>query len=122
MTIWSIIFFFASAGASSAYLTVSEIFPVEIRAMAIAFFFVVAQGAGVASPWIFGKLIETSATSVFYGDLVGAMLMMLGALVALFFGVRAERQPLEAIATPLSALEASEGAREAEREQSVASK
>ena len=102
---WSITFFFASAGASAAYLTVSEIFPLEIRAMAIAFFFVVAQGAGVVAPWIFGKLIETSAKSVFYGDLVGAVLMVTGAVVALLFGVKAERQPLEDIAIPLSALE-----------------
>ena len=56
------IFFFASAGASAAYLTVSEIFPMEIRAMAIAFFFIVAQGAGIVAPWLYGKLIETSAT------------------------------------------------------------
>lgn len=103
---WSVIFFFASAGASSAYLTVSEIFPLEIRAMAIAFFFVVAQGAGILAPWMFGKLIETSAESVFYGDLVGASLMVTGAVIALIFGVKAERQPLENIATPLSAWEA----------------
>ena len=69
---WSAIFFFASAGASAAYLTVSEIFPLEIRAMAIASFFVVAQGAGIVAPWLYGKLIETSAQSVFYGYLLGA--------------------------------------------------
>ena len=100
---WSSIFFFASAGASAAYLTVSEMFPMEIRAMAIAFFFIVAQGAGVIAPWLFGLLIETSATSVAYGYLIGAGLMLIGALVALVFGVKAERQSLEDIATPLSA-------------------
>ncbi len=103
---WSIIFFFASAGASSAYLTVSEVFPMEIRAMAIAFFFVVGQGAGILAPWLFGKLIQTSALSVFYGNLLGASLMIIAAIVALLFGVKAERQSLEDIATPLSAKEA----------------
>ena len=100
---WASIFFFASAGASAAYLTVSEIFPLEIRAMAIAFFFVVAQGAGIVAPWLYGKLIETSATSVFYGYVFGASLMLAGALVELFWGVKAERQSLESLAMPLSA-------------------
>ena len=99
---WSVTFFFASAGASAAYLTVSEIFPLEIRAMAIAFFFIVGQGAGVLSPWLFGLLIQTSATSVFYGYLVGAFLMATGGVIAWFFGINAERRPLEHIATPLS--------------------
>jgi MFS family permease len=100
---WCVIFFFASAGASSAYLTVSEVFPMEIRAMAIAFFFVVGQGAGVLAPWLFGLLIQTSAAGVAYGYLVGAAFMIIGAVVALVFGVKAERQSLEDIATPLSA-------------------
>jgi MFS family permease len=100
---WSCVFFFASAGASAAYLTVSEIFPLEIRAMAIAFFFVVAQGAGIVAPWLYGILIETSATSIFYGYLLGAGLMLVGALVELFLGVKAEGRSLESIATPLSA-------------------
>ncbi|HSL03749.1 MAG TPA: MFS transporter [Nitrospiraceae bacterium] len=100
---WSCVFFFASAGASAAYLTVSEIFPLEIRAMAIAFFFVVAQGAGIVAPWLYGILIETSATSIFYGYLFGASLMLVGALVELFLGVKAEGRSLESIATPLSA-------------------
>ena len=99
---WCAVFFFASAGASSAYLTVSEIFPMEIRAMAISFFFVVAQGAGVVAPWLFGKLIETSATGVFLGQLFGAALMVVGGLVALRFGVDAEGRSLEDIAPPLS--------------------
>jgi MFS family permease len=100
---WSAIFFFASAGASAAYLTVSEIFPLEIRAMAIASFFVVAQGAGIVAPWLYGKLIETSAQSVFYGYLVGAGMMLAGALVELWLGVKAEGRSLESIAPPLSA-------------------
>jgi MFS family permease len=104
---WSIVFFFASAGASAAYLTVSEIFPMEIRAMAIAFFYIVAQGAGIVAPWFFGKLIETSATSVFYGYLIGAGFMLVGAIVELFLGVNAERRSLEHIATPLSAQKSS---------------
>lgn len=100
---WSSIFFFASAGASAAYLTVSEIFPMEIRAMAIAFFFIVAQGAGIVAPWWYAKMIETSVTSIFYGYLLGAGLMLVGALVELFLGVKAEGRSLEHIATPLSA-------------------
>jgi len=100
---WTCVFFFASAGASAAYLTVSEIFPLEVRAMAIAFFFVVAQGAGIVAPWLYGKLIESSATSVFYGYLLGAGMMLVGALVELFLGVKAEGRSLESIATPLSA-------------------
>lgn len=103
MVFWSVIFFFASAGASAAYLTVSEVFPMEIRAMAIAFFFVVAQGAGVVAPWFYGILIETSATSVFYGYLFAGGMMLLGALIELWCGVKAEGQSLEQLATPLSA-------------------
>jgi MFS family permease len=105
---WSCVFFFASAGASAAYLTVSEIFPLEIRAMAIAFFFVVAQGAGIVAPWLYGKLIETSATSIFYGYLLGAGMMLVGAFVELLLGVKAEGRSLESIATPLSANKMSE--------------
>jgi MFS family permease len=100
---WSLTFFFASAGASAAYLTVSEIFPLEIRAMAIAYFFIVGQGAGVLAPWIFGQLIESSASSVFVGYLVGAAFMVTGAVIAYFYGVDAERRSLEDIAKPLSA-------------------
>ena len=110
MVAWSSIFFFASAGASAAYLTVSEIFPMEIRAMAIAFFFVVAQGAGILAPWLYGKLIETSAESVFYGYLLGAGMMLVGAVVELWLGVKAEGRSLEHIATPLSAQPFSEDA------------
>lgn len=102
MVFWSMIFFFASAGASAAYLTVSEVFPMEIRAMAIAFFFIVAQGAGVAAPWLYGRLIETSATSVLYGYLLAGAMMLLGAFIELWLGVKAEGQSLEQLATPLS--------------------
>ena len=102
MLIWSSIFFFASAGASAAYLTVSEIFPMEIRAMAIAFFFIVAQGAGIAAPWLYGMMIETSAASVFYGYLLGGGMMLLGAVLELWLGVKAEGQALEHLAPPLS--------------------
>ena len=102
MVFWSVIFFFASAGASAAYLTVSEVFPMEIRAMAIAFFFIVAQGAGVAAPWLYGRLIETSATSVFYGYLFAGGMMLCGALIELWLGVKAEGQSLEQLAAPLS--------------------
>jgi MFS family permease len=101
---WSIIFFFASAGASSGYLTVSEVFPLEIRAMAIALFYALGTGAGAFAPWLFGKLIESSARSVFLGDLLGAGLMIVGGLTAVFFAVNAEQKSLEAIAEPLSAV------------------
>jgi MFS family permease len=100
---WSSVFFFASAGASAAYLTVSEVFPMEIRAMAIAFFFMVAQGAGIVAPWLYGRMIETSVTSVYYGYLLGAALMLVGALVELVLGVNAEGRSLEQLAAPLSA-------------------
>jgi MFS family permease len=100
--LWTAVFFFASAGASSAYLTVSEIFPLEIRATAIACFFVAAQGAGAVAPWVFGLLIEESARSVFLGYLVGAGMMAVGAAVAWRFGVDAERRSLEDVAAPLA--------------------
>jgi len=99
---WSSIFFFASAGASAAYLTVSEVFPMEIRAMAIAFFFMVAQGAGIIAPWLYGRMIETSVTSIYYGYLLGAALMLAGAVAELVLGVKAEGRSLEQIAVPLS--------------------
>ena len=99
---WCVVFFFASSGASAAYLTVSELFPLEIRASAIAIFFVLGQGVSALGPWLFSHLIETSAREVFYGDLIGAGAMLIGSIVALRFGVNAERQPLEQIAPPLS--------------------
>jgi MFS family permease len=101
---WTVIFFFASAAASSAYLTVSETFPLEIRALAIAFFYAVGTGiGGIAGPWLFGVLIETgSRTSVFAGYLFGAALMVAAGLIAAFFAVPAERKPLEQVARPLA--------------------
>jgi MFS family permease len=102
---WSVIFFFASAAASSAYLTVSETFPLEIRALAIAFFYAVGTGiGGIGAPWLFGALIDTgSRMSLFGGYLLGAALMLAAAVIAARYGVAAERKPLEAVATPLSA-------------------
>ena len=102
---WMVIFFFASAAASSAYLTVSETFPLEIRALAIAFFYAVGTGiGGVAGPWLFGRLIDTgSRWSVFGGYLLGAALMLVAALVAARWGVAAERKPLEQVCRPLAA-------------------
>jgi len=102
---WSIIFFFASAAASAAYLTVSETFPLEIRALAIAFFYAVGTGVGgVIGPWLFGALIETgSRASVFGGYLFGALLMLGAAAVAARWSVAAERMPLETVARPLAA-------------------
>jgi len=101
---WTIIFFFASAAASSAYLTVSESFPLEIRALAIAFFYAVGTGiGGVAAPWLFGLLIDTgSRASVFAGYLLGAGLMLAGGLIAGRWGVAAERKSLENVARPLT--------------------
>jgi MFS family permease len=103
-TAWMIIFFFASAAASAAYLTVSETFPLEIRALAIAFFYAVGTGVGgVAGPWLFGALIETgSRNQVFAGYLLGAALMILAAMVAARWSVAAERKPLEHVAKPLA--------------------
>jgi len=106
---WCLIFFFASAGASAAYLTVSELFPLEIRATAIAIFFVLAQGISALGPWLFGHLIAGSARDVFYGDLLGGGVMVIGSIVALRFAVSAERQPLEKIAPPLSCRESTSG-------------
>ncbi|HVV63756.1 MAG TPA: MFS transporter [Pseudolabrys sp.] len=101
---WMTTFFFASAAASSAYLTVSETFPLEIRALAIAFFYAVGTGiGGVLGPLLFGALIDThSRASVFGGYLLGAVLMIGGGLVAWLWGVNAERKPLEAVARPLT--------------------
>jgi MFS family permease len=101
---WSIIFFVASAAASSAYLTVSEIFPLEIRAFAIAIFYAIGTlTGGVFAPWLFGWIIETGSTgALLVGYLVAAFLMIVGSIVELWIGVAAERRPLEHIAAPLS--------------------
>jgi MFS family permease len=103
---WSGIFFFASAAASAAYLTVSESFPLEARAFAIAFFYAIGTALGGAvAPWLFGTLVASGERgAVFHGYLFGAALMIVAALTELAIGVKAERQPLEAVARPLSAL------------------
>ncbi len=101
---WTIIFFIASSAASSAYLTVSEIFPLEIRAMAIAIFYAVGTlVGGVGAPTLFGYLIgQEGREPLFYGYLLGAALMIGAAVVELWIGVKAEGQSLESIAAPLS--------------------
>jgi MFS family permease len=109
--LWCIVFFFASAAASAGYLTVSEVFPMEIRAMAIALFYAIATGiGGISGPVIFGQLIGTgNATNLFIAYLVGAGFMVLAAVVELVIGVRAEGQSLENVATPLTAIEEATG-------------
>jgi MFS family permease len=101
---WSVIFFFASAAASAAYLTISESFPLEVRAIAIALFY--AGGTllgGVAAPWLFGRLIASGERrQVVWGYLLGAVLMVGAAIAELVLGIAAERRPLESIAAPLS--------------------
>ncbi len=101
---WMIVFFFASAAASSAYLTVSEIFPLELRALAIAFFYAIGTGVGgIAGPLLFGFLINTgSRSSVAIGYWIGAILMVAAAAVQAVWGVAAERKPLEAVSRPLA--------------------
>jgi MFS family permease len=101
---WMAIFFFASSAASSAYLTVSETFPLEIRALAIAFFYAVGTAiGGIFAPSLFGLLIDTgSRTSVFAGYLLASILMVFAGCVAWLWGVNAERRPLEAVARPLT--------------------
>jgi MFS family permease len=105
--LWSVIFFIASAAASSGYLTVSELFPMEIRALAIAVFFAIAQTFGALGPTIFGALIgdqrNPDPTRLFYGYLVAAAMMVVAGIVAILLGVKAERVSLEDITPPLSA-------------------
>ncbi|MBV9533344.1 MAG: MFS transporter, partial [Bradyrhizobium sp.] len=104
---WMVIFFFASPAASAAYLTVSETFPLEVRALAIALFYAVGTGiGGVAGPALFGALIDTgSRNSVFVGYLFGSALMVVAAFIAWRYGIAAERRPLEQVARPLAFLE-----------------
>jgi MFS family permease len=102
---WCLIFFFASAGASSAYLTVSECFPLEARAMAISLFYAIGTGLAALSPTLFGALIQSaSRTNVNYGYLLGAGLMIAAGIVAIFLAVPAERKALEDIASPYTAV------------------
>jgi MFS family permease len=104
---WMVIFFFASPAASAAYLTVSETFPLEVRALAIALFYAVGTGiGGVAGPALFGALIDTgSRDSVFAGYLLGSGLMVAAAVVAWRYCIAAERRPLESVARPLAFVE-----------------
>lgn len=101
---WMLVFFFASPAASSAYLTASETFPIEIRALAIAVFFAVGTAiGGVIGPWLFATLIETGLRAgVFDGYLLGAALMIAAAGIEWRWGVEAERKPLETVARPLT--------------------
>ncbi|HEX5527832.1 MAG TPA: MFS transporter [Solirubrobacterales bacterium] len=120
LTTWSFmafiiaIFFFASAGASSAYLTVSEIFPMETRALSIAFFYAVGTAAGgIVGPLLFGHLIASgNQDQVAIGFFIGAVVMSIGGIAELLFGVRAEQKQLEEVAEPLTA----EGAEKARPE------
>jgi MFS family permease len=113
---WCVIFFFASAGASAAYLTVSEIFPMETRALAIAFFHAVGTAiGGITGPLLFGKLVATKEVDqVFWGYILGAALMIGAGIVQAIIGIEAAQRNLEDVAKPLSA-EAAEGAEDEQR-------
>jgi MFS family permease len=104
VALWTLMFFFASAAASSAYLTVSELFPLELRALAIAIFYAVGTAiGGIGGPWFFGFLIDTgSRRMLFFGYTLSAALMMAAAALEVLLGVDAERRSLEEIAAPLS--------------------
>ncbi len=101
---WCVAFFFASAGASAAYLTVSEIFPLEVRGQAISYFFVVAQCAGAVAPVLYGSLIGDGKDRMplTWGYVAGAVIMIFGGIVAWVIGIDAERKSLEDVADPLS--------------------
>eukprot|EP00997_Jenningsia_sp_PLL12_P008429 NODE_5202_length_594_cov_49.899083_g4499_i0.p2 GENE.NODE_5202_length_594_cov_49.899083_g4499_i0~~NODE_5202_length_594_cov_49.899083_g4499_i0.p2 ORF type:complete len:133 (-),score=37.12 NODE_5202_length_594_cov_49.899083_g4499_i0:100-498(-) len=103
---WMLTFFVASPAASAAYLTISELFPLEIRAMAISLFIAVGSGCGgLFSPLLFSALVGSgSRVRVLYGYLFGAVLMLFAALMELLIGVDAEGRSLEALAPPLSAV------------------
>lgn len=103
---WSLVFFFASAAASSAYLTVGESFPIEIRALSIALFYAFGTAiGGVAGPWLFGELIGTGErSSIAWGYALGAGLMLAAAAIQWRWGLAAERRSLEDLAAPLSRL------------------
>ncbi|KAA1248315.1 MFS transporter [Mycobacterium simiae] len=102
------VFFLASAGASAAYLTVSEIFPMETRALAIAFFYAIGTAiGGISGPLLFGQLIDSGQRgAVVWSFLIGAAVMALAGLVEMWLGVAAERRPLEELAVPLTVADA----------------
>jgi MFS family permease len=102
--LWTVMFFFASPAGSSAYLTVSEIFPLEMRALAIAIFYSVGTAiGGIVAPWLFGRLIDSgSRFELFGGYIIASILMLAAAVVEIVFGVAAEQVSLEKIAAPLS--------------------
>ena len=102
---WVVIFFFASAGASAAYLTVSETWPIEIRAEAIAVFFAIAQIFGAFGPLFYGALIGdgTNPTGLYVGYVVGGGIMILGGIVELLIGIKAEGKSLETVTKPITA-------------------
>ena len=104
--LWCLSFFFASAGASSAYLTVSEIFPLEVRGQAISYFFAISQVVGALGPLIFGHLVGdgTARDPLFWGYVVGSVVMIFGGLVALFLGVDAQGRSLEDVTSPLATI------------------
>ncbi|MGN6680069.1 MAG: MFS transporter [Streptosporangiaceae bacterium] len=105
---WCVVLFFASAGASAAYLTVSEVFPMETRALAISFFYAIGTAAGgISGPLLFSSLVSTGKVSdTVIAFSIGAVLMILAGFVEIFLGVKAERRSLEDIATPLTAQQA----------------
>jgi MFS family permease len=113
-----VVFFFASAGASAAYLTASEVFPLETRALCIAFFYAIGTAiGGITGPLLFGKLLDNASadkdiTGIAIGYFIGAVLMVAGGIVEAFLGVRAEGQSLEDIAKPLTAEDAEAGGQE----------
>jgi MFS family permease len=102
--VWIVVFFFASAGASAGYLTVSEIFPIEIRAEAIAVFFAIAQCFGAVGPILYGFLIGSgdNRTGLTIGYLIGGGIMIIGGIVEVFLGINAEGKSLETVARPLT--------------------
>jgi MFS family permease len=103
---WVVIFFFASAGASAAYLTVSETWPIEIRAEAIAVFFAIGAIFGALGPLLYGALIGdgSSTTGLFIGYLIGAGIMILGGIVEVVIGIDAEGKSLETVTKPLTSV------------------
>jgi hypothetical protein len=113
---WIVIFFFASAGASAAYLTVSETWPIEIRAEAIAVFFAIAQIFGAFRPAFYGWLIGdgSSRTGLFVGYVIGGAIMVLGGIVELLIGIKAEGKSLETVTKPITSVSAPAAASPAE--------